>query len=189
MTKDAKTRVLETAERLFYAEGLRAVGVDRIIAESGVAKATFYRHFPSKDDLVLAFLRARSTAWLDWLRTVVESHAAAPSDLPLVVFDALHARFKHRGYRGCAFINTIAEIAQGDHAAHTVSHEHKEELRRYVRDMLITGGYAAHAEELSSQFLILIDGAIVTSVREGKPDAALRARDVAATLLSGKQTH
>lgn len=164
------------------------MGVDRIIAESGVAKATFYRHFPSKDDLVIAVLQARSTAWLDWLRNAVNSQATAPSDLPLTIFDVLHMGFKQRGYRGCAFINTIAEVAHGNHAAHTVAHQHKEKLRACVYDMLIAAEYAAGAEELSHQFLILIDGAVVTSVREGKPDAALRARDMAAILLSSKRT-
>src|SRR5439155_26406388 len=107
----ARERILVTASDLFYAEGLRAVGVDTIILQAGVAKASFYKHFPSKDDLVLAFLERRDTLWRKWLAETVEPLSPDPAGRQLAVFDALAERFARDDFRGCAFINSIVELA------------------------------------------------------------------------------
>ncbi|MEV0029230.1 TetR/AcrR family transcriptional regulator [Nocardia sp. NPDC050793] len=183
MATQARQRLLTTAEDLFYAEGVRAVGVDRLLQESGVGRASFYRHFASKDDLVVAVLEDRDRRWLDWLRESVEARATAPGEAPLAVFDALAERFARKDFRGCAFINTMIEVADRDSAAHRVADRHKRRVIEYLGELLTAAG-RADAEELAGEFALLVDGAIVTAVREGTPDAARRAGTIAGRLLN-----
>ena len=112
-TSAARDRILDTAFRLFYARGLRAVGVDTIIAESGVAKATFYRHFPAKDDLILAYLDKVDHVWTAQLQAAAHAAGPEPADQLVGLFDALTTACRRPGYRGCAFINAAAETAPG----------------------------------------------------------------------------
>ncbi|WP_406235182.1 TetR/AcrR family transcriptional regulator [Nocardia sp. NBC_01009] len=183
MATQAKERLLATAEELFYAEGIRAVGVDRLLQESGVGRASFYRHFTSKDDLVIAVLEGRDRRWLDWLRESVESKAPDPADRPLAVFDALSERFARKDFRGCAFINTMVEVADPTAAAHQAADRHKRRVIDYLTELLTAAG-RSDAPELAAEFALLVDGAIVTSVREASPAAAHRARAIAARLLA-----
>jgi AcrR family transcriptional regulator len=174
---------METAEDLFYAEGVRAVGVERILSESGVGRASFYRHFAGKDDLVVAVLEARDRAWLDWLTTAVTAATDDPAQRPLAVFDALSERFSRKEFRGCAFINTIVEAADATSPAHRAADRHKRRVIAYLTELLAAAGQP-DPEGLARQFALLIDGALVTAVRESSPDAAARAGEVAARLLA-----
>lgn len=178
-----RDRILDTASRLFYRNGIRAVGVDSIIAESDVAKMTFYKHFKSKDLLVLEFLKRRDAAWRAWFETALSRLAPKVEDRPLAIFDALEERFSNKEFRGCAFINTMVEMADGDHVAHQAAAEHKQKVQQIVRALLSAAG-VKKVEELAKAFLLLMDGAIVTAVREKKPAAAKAAKKIAATLLS-----
>jgi len=179
---DVRERILATASELFYANGIRATGVDTIIAASGVAKASFYRHFPSKDDLVLAFLERRDALWRDWLRESVERLATDPADRPLAVFDALAERFARKDFRGCAFINSMIELADREHVGHIAAATHKSRVRDYLESLLARAS-RPDARPLADELLLLIDGAIVSAVREGSPEPARRARAIAARLL------
>lgn len=179
----ARDRILEVASRLFYQHGIRAVGVDTIIAQAGVAKMTFYKHFKSKDLLVLEFLKRRDEQWRDWFETTVSRLAPNAKNRPLAIFDALEERFSRKDFRGCAFINTMVEMADGDHVAHQAAAEHKQKVQRIVRSLLSEAGLKK-SEELSKTFLLLMDGAIVTAIREGNPGSAKAAKKIAATLLS-----
>jgi len=185
LSSDPRTRILQTAEALFYRHGIRSIGVDRLIAESGVAKATFYRHFPSKDDLALAFIRERDAAWRAWLAQTVERLAPDPRARPLAIFDAIRERFEDPEFRGCAFSNSIAEVAQGDSAVHQAAAEHKRAvtamIATYLQDADI--GDVTRRNELARALMLLLDGAIVTAVREESPTAADAAKHIAATLL------
>ncbi|WP_433626504.1 TetR/AcrR family transcriptional regulator [Nocardia sp. CA-120079] len=183
MATQAKQRLLTTAEELFYAEGIRAVGVDRLLQESGVGRASFYRHFASKDDLVVAVLEDRDRRWLAWLRESVEAKAGDPADRPLAVFEALSERFARNDFRGCAFINTMVEVADPDSAAHHAADRHKRSVIDYLAELLAAAG-RSDAPELAAEFALLVDGAIVTSVREATPAAADRARAIAQRLLA-----
>ena len=109
----ARQRILDAAFRLFYARGIRAVGVDTIIAESGVAKATFYKHFPAKDDLVVAYLDRVDGIWSGQLHAAAEAAGRRPADQLVGLFDALATACRREGYRGCAFINAAAEAQPG----------------------------------------------------------------------------
>ena len=178
-------RILKVADKLFYQDGIRAVGVDRLIADSGVAKASFYRAFPSKDDLVAAWLDKRDQQWRAWLQATVDQLAPRAQDKPLAVFDALDTRFRLSTFRGCAFINTITELARLDHPGAHAARRHKELVKTLLASLLKDAGYK-NFESLAVIFLQLIDGAIVTAVREGKPDAALRAKQLAELTLAAQ---
>src|SRR5882672_10663358 len=104
-TSEARQRILETADRLFYQDGIRAVGIDRVIAEAGVAKATLYAHFPSKDDLILAVLRHREASVTEYFRAAMERHGKRTKNKLRAFFAALKDWFQSDGFRGCAFIN------------------------------------------------------------------------------------
>src|SRR4051812_50145349 len=111
-----RERVLETAYRLFSRHGTRAVGVDRIIAESGVAKMTLYRNFASKDDLILAFLERREERWTRaWLQASVEERADSPAERLLAIFDVFGEWFARDDFEGCSFINVMLEVADAQH--------------------------------------------------------------------------
>ena len=114
----ARERVLETAFRLFYAHGIRGVGIDRIVAESGVAKATLYKYFPAKDDLVLAYLDKVDATWTAQLHDAASAGGPDPAAQLVGMFDALSSACRRDGYRGCAFINAAAENS-GDRSAAT----------------------------------------------------------------------
>ena len=177
-----RDRILDVASQLFYQHGIRAVGIDTIIAQSDVAKMTFYKHFKSKDLLVLEFLKRRDELWRDWFETTVARLAPKAENRPLAVFDALEERFSRKDFRGCAFINTMIEMADGDHLAHQAAAEHKQKVQRLIHTWLTAAG-VKKSGELSKAFLLLIDGAIVTAVRERNTHSAKAAKKIAATLL------
>jgi AcrR family transcriptional regulator len=176
----ARDRLLRTAEELFYAQGTRATGVDQILEVSGVGRASFYRHFPSKDDLVVAVLQRRR----EWFRTGIKPRVAALGGHPLDVFDVLAQRLEETGYRGCAFLNTMVEIPDPANPAHREAVEHKEEVRAYFAELLAAHGYRDDEHEVSRRLLMLYDGGSVTGLRERSPRAAADARAVAEMLLA-----
>lgn len=182
-TNSPRERILKIASELFYAQGVRAVGVDTIIARASVAKASFYKHFPSKDDLILAFLKRRDALLRTWLEQAVERLSTKPADKPLAVFDALAQRFASKDYRGCAFINSMVELANRDHVVHQAAEEHKRLVTAYIGGLLKEAGIA-EPNALAHEFMMLMDGAIVTAVREGSSDAAQSAKRIAAVLLN-----
>jgi AcrR family transcriptional regulator len=150
----ARARVLETATRLFYAEGIHSVGIDRIIAEAGVAKATFYRHFPSKDDLVRAYVIEQNS----WQRAAVAGLQAAS---PLATLEAIFTLMCDFGagpdYRGCPFVNAAAEYPDPAHPVRQAIAEHRRWLRDLCRELLADGGHP-DAERTADILLILRDG-------------------------------
>ncbi|GHE99119.1 TetR family transcriptional regulator [Amycolatopsis deserti] len=169
---------MQTAEDLFYAEGIRAVGVERLLEESGVGRASFYRHFASKDDLVETVLSERDRQW----RQLLAEGVAARGDHPLAVFDFLAERFARADYRGCAFINAMAEIGDADAAVYRLARAHKAAVTDYLAGLLEKAGYASSAT-LAAQLMLLIDGALVTALRERSAEPAHRAKAVAEALL------
>src|SRR5665647_1283902 len=124
----ARERILDAAFRLFYAHGPRGAGVDTVIAESGVAKATLYRHFARKDDLVLAYLDKVDQAWFGALRSAARAAGEGPRAQLVGMFDALGSAWRREGYHGCAFINTAAETEPGTDV-HRRTVEHKQVVR------------------------------------------------------------
>src|SRR6478735_12827546 len=135
----AKDKILATAFRLFYAHGLRAAGIDTIIAESGVAKATFYKYFPAKDDLILAYLEQVDGVWTGQLHAAAEAAGPDAADQLVGLFDALSTACRRDGYRGCAFINAAAEAAPGS-PVHDRTVAHKASVLEWVTGLAADAG-------------------------------------------------
>jgi len=177
----ARQRILDTAFRLFYAHGIRAVGVDRIIAESGVAKATFYKHFPAKDDLVLAYLDKVDDTWTGQLRSAAEAAGPASADRLVGMFDALATACRRDGYRGCAFINAAAENEAGT-PIHDHTLTHKNAVRAWVRSLAVDAG-ARDPDVLARALTLLLDGGLASGSVDGQPDAPVAAKVAARALV------
>jgi AcrR family transcriptional regulator len=168
MRQSARDRIIDTALRLFYQDGYRATGIDRIIAESGVAKMSLYRHFSSKDELISAFLDARHDAWMDWFRTEMTARLARRRELGAIA-DALGAWFRQDDFRGCAFINVVAEAGQGENTGHVrQAAEHKDALADYVVALAKELGLRKPAA-VADEAMLCIEGMIVRFQMTGDP--------------------
>ncbi|MFE6777563.1 TetR/AcrR family transcriptional regulator [Streptomyces sp. NPDC057702] len=178
----ARSRILDAATELFNAHGVRGVGVDRIIAESGVAKATLYSHFRSKDDLVIAYLHGADGMWRSALQEAATSAGADPREQLLGLFDALRAATICDGFRGCAFINTASETEPGT-APHATSVEHKQAVRAWLRELTAAAG-AEDPILLARQLSVLIDGVMSAAALEPTPEFTEAARAAARTLIT-----
>ena len=177
----ARERILESAYDLFSRRAVRDVGIDEVIAKAGVAKATLYRHFPSKDELVLAFLERREQLWtLDWVEAEARSRGATPEGSLLAIFDAFHEWFQREDFEACAFINVLLEMGS-EHPAGAASMRHLENIRGVVGDLAKEASLREPAS-FARSFHILMKGSIV-SAAEGDTRAAQRARSMAATLI------
>lgn len=180
--KSVYDRILNTASDLFYREGIRNVGIDRIIAESGVAKMSLYNHFKSKDALIEAWLRQQDEQWCKWLKTTIEQRTSHPSEQLLAIFDALREWFEGPDFRGCAFINASVELANPDHPGHRVALEHQQSIYRYIKS-LAQAAEISSPEQLARQLLLLVQGAIVVAMMEGSWSTASQAKKAAAMLI------
>jgi AcrR family transcriptional regulator len=178
----ARQRILDTAYRLFYALGIRAVGVDRIIAESEVAKATFYKHFPAKDDLVVAYLDTVDALWTGQLREAAAAAGPDPADQLVGMFDALGNACRRDGYRGCAFINAAAESQPGT-PVHERTVAHKAAVLAWVRDVAERAG-ARDADALARSLTLLLDGGLASGSLDASPDAPPAAKQSARLLVT-----
>ena len=181
---EARDRVLKTASRLFYVEGIRAVGVERVAAEAGVSKMTLYRHFPSKDDLVVAVLEARDEPALNTLRAAAGHAEGGPREQILACFAGLGPWFASRGFRGCPFMNASLELHDPGHPARAVARRHKAATRdAFARAARDAGHDDATADALADQLALLFDGAIAQAQMRD-PATAARAALAAATALT-----
>lgn len=178
MPTNARERLLDAAENLFYAEGIHAVGIDRLLTESGVGRASFYRHFESKDDLVLTMLHNYDRNYRRWLA----ERTATLGGTPLAAFDALIEYAGTSNFRGCAFINAVAEVAEPDSEIRAMAQRHKKTVAEYLRTLLAETGYPDDPD-LAHQLLLLMDGAAVTELYERSDRAARQSRAMAAALL------
>ena len=181
---DARQRIVETAERLFYAEGIRAVGIDRIIAEAEVAKMTLYNHFPSKDDLILAVLEFRETQVDEMFAKAIERHLRKEMNKLEAFFAALKDWFKSPGFRGCSFINARVELADPSHPASKFSACHKERFHRMLNEIITETAGANAATSLTPPIALMVEGAIVMAVMEQSAKPAEVARDAALSLVA-----
>jgi AcrR family transcriptional regulator len=159
---DVRDRILETASTLFYRRGVRAVGVDLVVEEAGVAKTSLYRHFRTKDDLIAAFLhREDEDFWKCWDDTTQRHPSGAEAELEAQL-RWIGERVSRPNYRGCPQLNVAAEFPDLDHPARAVATAHKRELRRRLTD-LAKRLQAKRPNELAAQLSLLINGAFVSS--------------------------
>jgi AcrR family transcriptional regulator len=178
----AHERILTAAYELFSRRGIRAVGTDEVIERAGVARATLYRHFATKDDLVLAVLKRREEVWTHGL---IEAQSAKRGNTPeeqlLAIFDVMHDWFQLRdGYEGCSFINVLLELG-ADHPAGRASVAHIDHVRDIVRRRAQAAGLS-DVEDFASSWHILMKGAIILAA-VGDLNAAQRAQRMARTLI------
>jgi AcrR family transcriptional regulator len=179
----ARDRILEAAYELFSRHGTRAVGVDAIVAESGVAKMSLYRNFPSKDALILAFLDLRERRWTnDWLRAQVLARAATPGGRLLAIFDVLGEWFAQDEFEGCSFINVMLELDDRRHAVRRESVARLAAIRAFVAELAQAAG-VGDPDGFARQWHILMKGSIVAAA-EGDALAAARARELGELLLA-----
>lgn len=157
-TLSARDRILVTAHDLFYRDGIRATGVDRIIAGSGVAKLTFYRHFASKDDLVRAFLDYRHERWMAWFVDALGRHGATPGGGLAPLAEAMAEWFADPGFRGCAFINAVTEVGASVSGVAQVCMRHKQDMVGVIAALLPAG---AKRDAQALDAALAADGAIV----------------------------
>jgi AcrR family transcriptional regulator len=174
----ARRRVLDTASALFYAEGIHAVGIDRVIAEAAVAKATFYHHFPSKDDLVRAYLEEQS----DLIKRATIPSGDTYEDQVVSVFDGIGEYACGPGFRGCAFINAAAEYPDPDHPVRRVVADHRAWFRGILEDLL-TAAHHSDAARTATMLLMLRDGLVVAGGLDDAPQARVLARDAVRRVL------
>ncbi|OTA15960.1 TetR family transcriptional regulator [Xenorhabdus vietnamensis] len=154
----ARERILQVSHDLFYQEGIRATGIDRIIKEACVTKVTFYRHFPSKNDLIMAFLEYRHQRWINWFSTTLSAEMSVYGTLIKALPAVLKKWFISTEFRGCAFINSVVEFSQALPEIQPVVQSHKQEMTEILAEFL-----PATSEKLAlaKQITLLIDGAIV----------------------------
>ncbi len=181
----ARERILDTAYDLFSHHGIRAVGVDRIIATSGVAKMSLYRHFHSKEALVLAFLQEREKRWtMEWLHAEVTSRADDGAGRMLAIFDVFDEWFRQADFEGCSFINVLLEFGELDHPIRQATTEHLATIRGLVREFAEQAG-VDDPEAVACQWHILMKGSIVAA-GEGDTEAARRAQALGRLLLESE---
>lgn len=181
--RNTRERILFRAMDLFYAEGFHAVGLDRILNEADVAKATFYNHFRSKDELVEATIRLRDE-WESeaFLRRLKEKAGYAPRELLLACFDVLDEWFTHPAYRGCLFLMAMTEYPLPHHPIHAAGARHYLVTEQEIERMAAAAG-AHDAAALARAWIVLIMGAVSAHLMERDLGAARTARDVAGRLL------
>ena len=182
-SKKKKEQLVDTALRLFCRHGFRAIGVDTILAEAGVAKMTLYNNFGSKEALILAALKKRDEEHIAWLAAETEARAAAPEDRLLTLFDALDAWFAGGDFHGCPFLKASDEFDNQDDPIHRAALEHKGHLLGLIREYAGAAG-APDPGRLAGEIYLLVEGATVVAQLTDDRSTAARARQAAEALLA-----
>lgn len=180
----ARERILETAERLFYRDGYHAVGVDTIVAESGVAKMTLYRHFPSKDHLIAAYLERTNEQLLTWVEKLIAPHEDPRAALE-AVFDGVAKLASSPECLGCAFVGAAGEFPEPDHPGHRVAAEHKRAVVDRLRELAERAG-ARDPNGLAEELLLIMDGAWSAARVFGPGSHGRRAAAAAKAVISSR---
>ena len=180
-TLSARERILLTAHDLFYREGIRATGIDRVIAESGVAKVTFYRHFASKKILIREFLEYRHQRWIAWFTDSLQRHGGGIKALSPTLAEWL----TDQSFRGCAFINSVGELGTTMPEVVEITRRHKDEITDVIVNLLPS---SRHRKKDAQALALGVDGAIIRAQYDQTPDAALSALEVIQkSLLSARK--
>ncbi|BCG64071.1 MAG: hypothetical protein methR_P1837 [Methyloprofundus sp.] len=183
MSRDLHEQILLAASELFYSKGIRATGVDAIAKAAKTTKMTLYRYFPSKDALIVAFLRQRDANFRTWFVNQVESNADNPKDRLVVLFDVIYEWMDNPEFRGCAFINASAEFPAEGNPVHQVSAEFYDKFRGYVADLATQCG-AKDPGSLAFQLSLLVEGAIVSEQMQKNCGSAEQAKQAAIILIA-----
>jgi AcrR family transcriptional regulator len=186
--KNARNRIVDTALDLFYRQGYLATGINQIISESQVAKATFYTHFPSKEALCIEYLRARHILWMGWLKESVENEGNSRDKL-WAVFGFLKRWMIDSNFRGCAFLNIASEVPSVETEIRNEVKKHKNELQRFLQNIIeeIMGSNASSigldVPHIAKMIYVLVEGAIVASQNYNETWPIESAQEAAKILL------
>ena len=181
-TKSApKDKVFRTAAQLFYRHGYRAIGVDTLAAKAGIGKMTLYRHYPSKDDLITAYLKDSDEVFWDAFEKVTQK-SVAPRGKLLAFFEALQEYVGTPASHGCPFLNVAAEYPEAGHVGHQVALQHKQSVRARFRELAGAAG-AKKPDVLADQLVLLMDGAYMASRVFGPQSPASHLAAAARTLI------
>lgn len=164
-SSNSRTRLLEAASKLFYQQGYNATGINQVISDASVAKASFYHYFSSKEELCVAYLQRRHQDWFCWLREEVEAQTK-PQDKVLSLFSFLEKWLRASDFRGCAFLNIASEFPSPDNQIRQIVVDHKMALRDYIEQLvgqLDTLKATSTHRSLANSIYILFSGAIVES--------------------------
>lgn len=183
----ARQQILETASELFYQKGIQHVGINEVIAESGVAKRTLYRWFPSKDKLIEEVMKHRAQQWIQWFEKAVNERGNTPKEQLLATFDVLREWYASPGFRGCPFINAVLELADASHKAHHISIDLRESIRQIIMRLATQAG-VQNPDMFSRQYLLLIGGASLMATIEQSPDGATFAQNTLSVLIDASLT-
>jgi AcrR family transcriptional regulator len=177
-----RQRILDSSYELFSRKGIRAVGIEEVIERAAVAKATLYRHFPSKNDLVLAFLQRREQLWTrEWVEREARRRGDGAEGPLLAIFDVFDEWFHRPDFEGCSFVNVLLETADLQCPVGAASARHLENIRGVIRRLAAEAGLR-DVDEFALSFHILMKGSIVQA-GEGDFDAAKRAQAIARLLI------
>lgn len=182
MRPNKRDELVRKALQVFYRDGFHATGMDKLVAETGVSKTSMYKHFRTKEELILAALRLRDENFRNWFLRRIEELADTPAEQLIASFDALKEWFEEESFRGCMFIKAGAEYQDKDHPIHVQAAEHKRVLLEYFTELARKAG-ARNPEKLGCQLLLLKEGAIVTAVLLKSCDPAQDAKEAAQVLL------
>jgi AcrR family transcriptional regulator len=177
----ARTRVLDTAEELFYARGIQAVGMDQLRDGCGVSLKRLYQLFPAKEQLVEAYLERRDVRWRAQLADYVAGRDTDAEGRILAVFDWLRSWFRKPGFRGCAWINSYGELGGTTPGLVRQARRHKSAFKRYLRDLVRAAGLP---DSVVEPIYLLAEGAMVTAGITGRPDSATHAKEAASVVIA-----
>lgn len=167
-----RERLIHAAIELFYSHGFQAVGIDRILVKAGVTKTTFYKHFESRDELLVAAIRRRDEWEMQaWGEAVERLAGNDPRAQLLAFFDVLDLWFNSPDFRGCQFINAAAEFPNPHDPVHAVAAEHKRKNRDFFRDLAASAGIA-DPEAFADQYTAIVEGTLILRQVHGRDDAA-----------------
>jgi AcrR family transcriptional regulator len=179
-----RERVLDTAARLFYRDGVRAVGLQQVIDEAGVGKSSVYREFASKDDLVAAWLNQSRAAWWERAAAIAERHTD-PARRLLELVSAVYDEIADPGFRGCRFLNTSSEFRDPDHPGHRESAEHLREIREQFVSLARDAG-ADDPVALADELVLIVDGMYSNGAVLGADGPASRGVAAAAERIAAR---
>ena len=181
-TQPARERILLTAHDLFYRQGIRSTGIDAVIARAAVTKVTFYRHFKSKNDLIVAYLEYRHERWMSWFTAALQRHGGTLQAL----VPTMAEWFRSPEYRGCAFINGVSEIAPALPQVTEITRRHKAEMQQAIA-ALMPGVQRRHG--VARSLALVIDGSIVQAQFCSDPEVVLRDLRQLVKLIGGDRAH
>ena len=174
--------LINTAKRLFAEYGFHATGIDRILAEAGVAKKTLYNHFRTKDELIIAVLRQHDSEFRNYFMQQVELRAKAPAERLLAIFDVVENWFAQNNFFGCMFINAVGEYSEEDSPVRDICREYKKLMHAYIVNLALEAG-ASDPEALADELALLLEGAIVTAQVSDRSKPAKTAKNIASSLI------